>query len=307
LARADQSAQAAVVGIDVGGTFTDLFYLDGQEPRARIVKVATTSPDPSLGVIEAMERAQIDAADVARFLHGTTIATNALIERRGAECALITTEGFRDILELGRRDRPQIYGLSGKHVPLISRDRRWEVGERIDHLGRVIVSLDEQRLRELADALRGEELQTVVVCFLHSYVDPTHERRARELLLEAEPRWHVVLSSDVLSEYYEFERTSTAVVQGYLQPLVAEYAARLGERLSTAGFRGEALIMQSNGGLIPASRAGELASHIVRSGPAAGVIAATRLANEAGFDRVITGDMGGTSFDVAVSIDGELT
>jgi N-methylhydantoinase A len=295
------------VGVDVGGTFTDLFFLDGDDPHPRIVKVATTSPDPSLGVIEALARAELDASGLARFLHGTTIATNALIERRGARCALITTTGFRDILELGRRDRPHIYGLTGKHEPLIARDQRWEVDERIDHRGRVLVALDEQRVRELGDALRGEELQTIVVCFLHSYVDPTHERRARELLLEAEPRWHVVLSSAVLSEYYEFERTSTAVVQGYLQPLVADYAARLGERLSGSSFDGEALIMQSNGGLIPASRAGEQASHIVRSGPAAGVIAATRLANEAGFERVITGDMGGTSFDVAVSVGGELT
>jgi len=295
------------VGVDVGGTFTDLFFLDGDDPRPRIVKVATTSPDPSLGVIDALERAEIDACGLARFLHGTTIATNALIERRGAKCALITTTGFRDVLELGRRDRPHIYGLSGKHQPLIARDQRWEVDERIDYRGRVLVALDEQRLRELADALRGEELEAIVVCFLHSYVDPAHERRARELLLEAEPRWHVVLSSAVLSEYYEFERTSTAVVQGYLQPLVADYAARLGERLKGSGFDGEALIMQSNGGLIPASRAGEQASRIVRSGPAAGVIAATRLAKEAGFDRVITGDMGGTSFDVAVSLGGELT
>jgi N-methylhydantoinase A len=299
--------ERAVVGVDVGGTFTDLFFVDSEDPRPRIVKVATTSPDPSLGVIEALERAEIDASGLARFLHGTTIATNALIERRGASCALITTTGFRDVLELGRRDRPHIYGLTGKHEPLIPRDRRWEIDERIDHRGRELVALDEERVTELAEALRGEALQTLVVCFLHSYVDPAHERRARELLLAVEPRWHVVLSSAVLSEYYEFERTSTAVVQGYLQPLVAGYAARLGERLSSAGFGGEALIMQSNGGLVPASRVGDLACHIVRSGPAAGVIAATSLAKDAGFDRVITGDMGGTSFDVAVSLGGELT
>jgi N-methylhydantoinase A len=308
-ARSTRSSMGnrAVVGVDVGGTFTDLFFLDGGDPRPRIVKVPTTSPDPSAGVIDALERAEIDAPGLSQFLHGTTIATNALIERRGATCALITTTGFRDILELGRRDRPHIYGLSGKHKPLIARDQRWEADERIDHRGNVLVKLDEQRITELAAGLRGEGLQTIVVCFLHSYVNPAHEERARELLLAVEPRWHVVISSAVLSEYYEFERTSTAVVQGYLQPLVTSYATRLGERLSSAGFRGEALIMQSNGGLIPASRAGEQASHIVRSGPAAGVIAATRLANEAGFDRVITGDMGGTSFDVAVSLGGQLT
>jgi N-methylhydantoinase A len=297
----------SIVGVDVGGTFTDLFYIDAADSRPRIVKVPSTTPDPSVGVIDALRAAGIDGSELTQFLHGTTIATNALIERRGAASALLTTTGFRDILELGRRDRPHIYGLTGKHQPLIARNQRWEIDERMDYRGEVLVPLDEQRLIELAQALRDEDLQSIVVSFLHSYVNPAHEQRARELLLEVEPRWHVVISSAVLSEYYEFERTSTAVVQGYLEPLVASYAAQLGEQLSNWGFGGEPLIMQSNGGLIPAPNAGERASHMVRSGPAAGVIAAARLAAEAGFEHVITGDMGGTSFDVAVSLDGRPT
>jgi N-methylhydantoinase A len=296
----------SIVGVDVGGTFTDLFYLN-DDARPRIVKVPSTSPDPSEGVIDALRRAEIDGSALAQFLHGTTIATNALIERRGAACALLTTAGFRDVLELGRRDRPHIYGLTGKHQPLIPRDQRWEVDERIDYRGRILVPLDEARVSELAHALRGEQLQTIVVSLLHSYVNSAHEERVRELLLEVEPDWHVVISSAVLSEYYEFERTSTAVVQGYLEPLVAEYAEQLGKKLSDWGFQRDALIMQSNGGLISARHAGQRASHMVRSGPAAGVIAAVRLAAEAGFEHVITGDMGGTSFDVAVSLNGQPT
>jgi N-methylhydantoinase A len=297
----------SIVGVDVGGTFTDLFYIADGDPHPRIVKVPSTAPDPSVGVIDALLRADIDGSRLSQFLHGTTIATNALIERRGAACALITTTGFRDILELGRRDRPHIYGLTGKHEPLIARDQRWEIDERVDYRGEVLIELDEQQLTALAQELRSEDLQTIVVSFLHSYVNPAHEQRARDLLLAVEPQWHVVISSDVLSEYYEFERTSTATVQGYLEPLVAGYAAQLAQKLSDWGYGREALIMQSNGGLIPASHAGERASHMVRSGPAAGVIAAARLAAEAGFDHVITGDMGGTSFDVAVSLDGRPT
>jgi N-methylhydantoinase A len=254
--------------------------------------------------MDALTQAGVDPSELVQFLHGTTIATNALIERRGARCALLTTRGFRDVLELGRRDRPQIYGLSGKHQPLIPRDRRWEVDERVDFRGAVVTPLDEDGVRELAVALVEEDVATVVISFLHSYVNPVHEERVRELLLEVNPEWHTVTSSSVLREYYEFERTSTAVIQGYLQPLVTDYAARLVERLTTWGFAREALIMQSNGGLIPAERAGERAGHMLRSGPAAGVIAAAAIATEAGYDRVITGDMGGTSFDVAISLNG---
>jgi N-methylhydantoinase A len=295
---------STLVGIDVGGTFTDLFEPgeDGAPPR--VVKVPSRPDDPSLAVMDALATADVDPSRLVQFLHGTTIATNALIERRGARCALLTTRGFRDILELGRRDRPQVYGLSGKHQPLIPRDRRWEVDERIDYRGRVVEPLDEARVRELALALVDEDVATVVISFLHAYVNPAHEERVRELLLEVHPEWHTVTSNSVLREYYEFERTSTAVIQGYLQPLVTDYAQALVERLQEWGFSNDALIMQSNGGLIPASRAGERAGHLLRSGPAAGVIAAARIASEAGYDRVITGDMGGTSFDVAISLDG---
>lgn len=292
------------MGIDVGGTFTDLYMRQEPEGIPHVVKVPSTPEDPSVGVLDALLAAKLAGDEVGALLHGTTIATNALIERRGARCALITTHGFRDVLELGRRDRPHIYGLTGQQNPLIARDQRWEVYERIDHTGRILIPLDEQEVHNLADALTNEPLEAIIVSLLHSYANPAHEERVRELFLEVKPNWHVVTSNSVLREYYEFERTSTAVVQGYLQPLVDRYAKHLGERLSDWGFKHDALVMQSNGGLVPARRAGELAVNMIRSGPAAGVIAATTIAAEAGFSQVITGDMGGTSFDVAISLDG---
>ena len=293
----------AIVGIDVGGTFTDLFHA-ADDGALKVVKVPSTPDDPSVGVLDALTAAGLEGASLGALLHGTTIATNALIERRGARCALITTRGFRDVLELGRRDRPSIYGLTGVQRPLIDRDQRWEVEERLDHKGAVVTPLDEDRVRELAAALSADGIDAVVVSFLHSYANPAHEERAAELLREADPDWHVVTSNTVMREYYEFERTSTAVVQGYLQPLVSRYADRLVEKLSAWGFASDALIMQSNGGAVPAARMGERAAHMIRSGPAAGVIAAARIASEAGFEKIVTADMGGTSFDVGISLDG---
>ncbi len=296
-----------IVGIDVGGTFTDLFYSEDGATARTTLKVPSTPGDPSRGLVDALSAASIDPAALDLIVHGTTIATNAVIERRGARCALVTTQGFRDVLELGRRDRPHIFGLTGVQNPLIPRDLRWEVDERLDHHGVVLRSLDENGLRAVAGTLRDERVEAVVIAFLHSYANPAHEERARDILREIEPRWEIVTSSSVIREYYEFERTSTAAVQGYLQPLIARYARNLQERLSGWGFDRQTLIMQSNGGVIPLPQLAERAAYIVRSGPAAGVIAAARLAGEAGFGKVITGDMGGTSYDVAVVVDGEPT
>ncbi|HVX98585.1 MAG TPA: hydantoinase/oxoprolinase family protein [Pseudorhodoplanes sp.] len=296
---------AGSVGIDVGGTYTDL-YFSGDDGRVeRVVKVPSTPQDPSIGLINALRAAEIRQDDLDQILHGTTIATNAVIERRGARCALITTRGFRDVLELGRRDRPHMYGLTGIQRPLIPRDRRWEVDERMDYQGNVLVPLKPQQVRELAAVLKGEKLDAIVVSLLHSYANPAHEETIRDILLEIEPAWEVVISSGVIREYYEFERTSTAVVQGYLQPLVSRYAKSLLDKLKNWGFDRQTLIMQSNGGVVPVKELGSRAAFIVRSGPAAGVTAAAELAAEAGFSRIITGDMGGTSFDVAVVIDGK--
>ena len=291
-----------IVGIDVGGTFTDLFYSGAK--GLSVLKVPSTPDDPSRGLIDAITAAGLDLRDLDVILHGTTIATNAVIERRGARCALITTEGFRDILELGRRDRQAMYGMTGVQNPLIPRRMRWEVRERMNHRGEVVTPLDEARLVALAAALAADGVDAVVVSFLHAYANPAHELRAKAILQAARPDWEVVASHEIVREYYEFERTSTAVVQGYLQPLVARYARNLMERLAALNFARQTLVMQSNGGLVPLAQLSGRAANIVRSGPAAGVMAAARIAGEAGFASVITGDMGGTSYDVAVVING---
>ena len=294
-----------VVGIDVGGTFTDLFFSRDGAGVDRVLKVPSTPDDPSRGLVDALAAAAVQPGDIDLIVHGTTIATNAVIERKGARCALVTTKGFRDILELGRRDRQRMYGLTGVQNPLIPRALRWEVEERLDHEGNVVRPLDDEAVRALARVLVELEVEAVVVALLHSYANPAHEERVRAILLESNAGWQVVTSSSVVREYYEFERTSTAAVQAYLQPLVSRYADNLQARLVERGFGTQTLVMQSNGGLVPLEQLGGRAANIVRSGPAAGVMAAARLAAEAGFDNVVTGDMGGTSYDVAVVVGGE--
>ena len=296
---------AGIVGIDVGGTFTDLFYSGDATRGHQILKVPSTPQDPSVGLLSALQAAGLGPHELDAILHGTTIATNAVIERKGARCALVTTTGFRDILELGRRDRPTMYGLEGAHEPLVPRDLRFEVNERLDYEGAVVTPLDVQQLRAVGQALLEAKVESVVISFMHAYANTAHEDLARTELLAINPAWEVVTATSVVREYYEFERTSTGVVQGYLQPLVARYAKNLALKLAGWGYEREVAIMQSNGGVAPLRQLGQRAAYIVRSGPAAGVTAAARLADEAGFSHIITADMGGTSFDVAVVINGE--
>ena len=296
---------AGIVGIDVGGTFTDLFFSGDAKRPHLILKVPSTPQDPSIGLLNSLKAAGLTPGELDAILHGTTIATNAVIERKGATCALITTLGFRDILELGRRDRPNMYGLEGTHEPLVPRDLRFEVNERLDFEGNVLVPLDVDGLRAIGKVLLQSKVESVVIAFLHAYANPAHELQARDILAAINPAWELVTATSVVREYYEFERTSTAVVQGYLQPLVARYAKNLARQLSNWGYERDIAIMQSNGGVAPLRQLGQRSAYIVRSGPAAGVMAAARLAGEAGFTHIITADMGGTSFDVAVVINGE--
>jgi N-methylhydantoinase A len=296
---------ATFIGIDVGGTFTDLFCRNLETGEEKVLKVPSTPDQPARGLLDALKASQVPPDEIAALIHGTTIATNAVIERRGARCALITTMGFRDVLELGRRDRPDVFGLTGTQNPLIPRDRRWEVSERLDHNGQVLTPIAEDEVRRLGAIFKADGIESIVVSFLHAYANPQHEHRAREILLEIDPGFQIVLGTDVLREQYEFERTSTAVVQGFLQPLVGGYAAQLTASLHEYGYDKDTLVMQSNGGVISLSQLGNRAAHIIRSGPAAGVVAAARIAEQAGFRNVITGDMGGTSYDVAVIIDGQ--
>ena len=293
-----------LIGVDIGGTFTDVVVLDLEHPSIEIGKVASTPDDPSRALPAGLDALGVSSSDVELVVHGTTVATNAILERKGGCCGLIATRGFRDILELRRRDRPHLYGLTGSYEPLIPRYHRLEVTERMSAQGEVLTALDEDGLIEAAERLAGEGVEAIVLSFLNSYINPEHERRAKAVLERHRPELPVVASSDVLPLFREFERTSTAVVNAYVQPVVGRYLDRLQGRLRERGYGKDLLIMQSNGGMMSAEAAGRLSVNTVLSGPAAGVIAATKIAAESGFDNLIAYDMGGTSLDVSLVVEG---
>jgi N-methylhydantoinase A len=296
-------AERARVGIDVGGTFTDLVAL--VEGRVVAAKVLSTPIDQSRGVMVALERAQLDPDDTAALAHGTTVATNALLERKGARTALVTTEGFRDVIEIGRQDRPALYDLTkGRPAPLVERDLRFTVSERCGPAGE-IEPLDEDSVREAARVIAGAGVEAVAVCFLFSFLYPEHERRAKELLTEALDGVAVSLSSEVLPEFREYERFSTTAADAYLSPRLEHYLANLASEVTRRGFPAP-LVMQSSGGVIAASEAVRRAAACVLSGPAGGVVGAAFTARRSGFSDVLTFDMGGTSTDVAPVVAGEV-
>ena len=297
-----------LVGIDVGGTFTDFVVSDGGE--LRIYKLPTTPDDQSRAIVDGLKDLGVEAADV---VHGMTVATNALLERKGAQTALLTTEGFADVLVLGRQNRPHIYHLYQERPPTLVADPwRLEVAERVTHTGEVARALDEEQVRELAARLATAEIESLAIAFLFSYRNPDHEIRAAELIRATCPDLPLSLSSEILPEYREFERTSTTVINAYVQPLVARYLQRLAQALEHSSVR----IMQSNGGAIGLQQAAAQAARVVLSGPAGGVVGAYDVARQAaevevGNDpdsgnageaepRIITFDMGGTSTDVAL-------
>jgi N-methylhydantoinase A len=293
------------IGVDVGGTFTDLLALDPASGTFRVAKVPSTPEDQSVGFIAGLAALETDLATVAALVHGTTVATNAVLERKGARCGLITTAGFRDVLELGRRTRPNPYGMTGSFEALIPRDLRTEVAERIDAAGRVLTPLDEAAVRQAAHDLVERGADALVIHFIHSYANPAHERRCGEIVREIWPNRFVTLGSDILREVREFERGSTAALNGYVQPIVSRYLGRLSQNLRSAGLANELLVMQGNGGMMAVGTAIDLAVHTVMSGPAAGAIAAARIGVQAGHPNLVACDMGGTSFDVSLIAAGE--
>lgn len=297
------SGASLVVGVDVGGTFTDLFFLDEASGRCWIGKVPSTRGREAEGFLAGL--ADLAPGDIRTIVHGTTVGTNALLERRGGKAALLTTEGFRDVLEMRRRDRPRTWGLWGQFTPVVPRDRRREVAERIRADGSIDTPLDEDSLVAEARALLAEGVEALAVCFINAYANPAHERRAGALLRALWPNDYVTISSDILPEIREFERTSTTVLNAYLQPVVARYLDRLEQDLATAGITGQLLIVQSNGGVMSVADARARPVRTALSGPAAGVIAAAHIAASAGFANVVTGDVGGTSFDVSLIANGE--
>lgn len=296
---------SGIAGVDVGGTFTDILVLDEATRSARVAKVPSTRTREAAGFLDGLRAAGAELTGLGAIVHGTTVGTNALLERTGAACGLIATAGFGDVLEMRRRDRPTTWGLRGSFTPVIPRDLRIEVAERTGADGSVVTAVDPEEVRAAARELLARGAQAVVVSFVNAYADDTNEQAALVVLREAWPNEHVAAASAILGEMREFERTSTAALNGTLQPVVGNYLHALERDLGGAGFGGELLVVQSNGGVMTAEEAGRLPIRTALSGPAAGVIAAARVAAAAGVPDVISCDMGGTSFDVALVAGGE--
>ena len=294
-----------VVGVDVGGTFTDLVMLDQADGTVRLAKVPSTIDNQAFGVLAALDEAEADYPNLDLIIHGTTTTTNAVLERKLSKTGLITTQGFRDILELGRRTRPQAYGMTGTFTPVIPRDLRLEVAERMDAAGDVVTPLDEVGVRTAADTLLAVGCESVVIHFLHAYANPDHERRAAEIVTGMWPNDHVTMGHALLSESREFERGVTAAVNASVQPLLERYIGRLTDELSGQGYGGEVLVMNGNGGMVSAKDVAREAAKTVMSGPASGVMAAAYTGRQAGITNLLTYDMGGTSTDVALILGAE--
>ena len=287
------------IGVDVGGTFTDLVAI-APDGAVSVRKVLTTPADQSEAVASALNG--FHAASVDRIVHGTTVATNALLERKGARVVLCATLGFTDVIALRRQDRASLYDLSVHHpAPLVAPDLVVGVDERIAPEG-VVRALTSQEARRVAMAVHALKPDVVAVCLLHAYADPSHERLLRDALAAELPAVDVVLSSEVFPEIREFERTTTTVAEAYLRPRVAEYLRRLSERLERAGFVQPA-VMTSSGGMTPARDASYRASQLALSGPAGGVVGAATILDRLGIDQALTIDIGGTSADVGLILD----
>ena len=294
-----------LIGVDVGGTFTDLIKLDQNTGKVRLAKVASTIENQAFGVMQSIAEAETNLKNVALVVHGTTTTTNAVLERKLSRTGLITTAGFRDVLELGRRTRPQPYGMKGHFLPIIPRDLRLEVGERMDYAGRILIPLNESSVREAGKKLLDQGVESVVVHFLHAYANPEHELRAAEILAEFWPNEYITTGHSLLSESREFERGVTAAVNAAVQPILKRYINKLDSELEAEGYAGELLVMNGNGGTVSAKRVVREAAKTVMSGPASGVIAAAYTGTAAGRPNLITYDMGGTSTDVALIRGGE--
>ncbi len=296
------------LGVDVGGTFTDAVLYDGR--ALHYGKAPSTPGDPARGVLAAVELLGADLSRVERFVHGVTIATNAILERRGAEVWLLTTEGFRDVLEIARTNRPVLYDIKSlKTPPLVPRTRALEVRERLMFDGSVRVPLKEKEVRSALAQMPRKPPPTgaaLAVCFLHSYANPAHEQAAARIAAKALPGWFVCASAEVLPQFREYERFNTTALNAYVGPLMARYLERLRGELAARGYRGPVFIMNSNGGVGSVERAKRLPVSTVLSGPAGGVAAARHLGARLAIGNQITCDMGGTSTDVCLIHEGQV-
>ena len=297
-------AQGKIIGVDVGGTFTDLMMVDADDGHIRVAKTPTTLDNQAFGVLNALDTAEVALSQVDLIVHGTTTTTNAVLERKLSKTGLITTAGFRDVLELGRRTRPQAYGMTGQFTPVIPRDLRLEVPERMDAGGHILTPLDEDATRTAVQRLKEQGCEALVIHFLHAYANPAHELRATEIAAEIWPNSYITAGHQLLSETREFERGVTAAVNASVQPLLERYVARLRKELVGKGYMGDMLVMNGNGGMVSSHEVAREAAKTVMSGPASGVMAAAYTGKRAGEVNLLTYDMGGTSTDVALVRNG---
>jgi len=294
-----------VVGVDVGGTFTDVFFLNEKDGSCDVAKLPSTRSDQSQGIREGIAQRRDNLGEVSLIIHGTTVGTNALLERKGAKCGIITTKGFRDVIEMRRRDRPETWGLWGMFEPVVPRDLRVEVDERVLADGTLHTEVDLAEVKQATATLLERGAQSVCIFFMNSYANDANEVAATKVVKELWPNEHITSSSEILPEIREFERCSTSTLNAYLQPPIGDYLERLEGGLRDGGFGGEILIVQSNGGVMSVDTARSFPVRTALSGPAAGVIAGAHIGTSAGFPNLITCDMGGTSFDVSLVADGE--
>lgn len=298
------SVDRGIVGVDVGGTFTDLLLFDEATRAFRTAKVPSQRGNEAAGFMNGL-RTLGSLERVASIVHGTTVGTNTLLERRGPKIGVITTRGFRDVLEMRRRDRRSTWGLWGDFTPIADRDMRLEVNERTLADGTLRVAVDADEVRAAAQTLRERGAQALVIIFINAYANADNERHALAAAREVWPNEHLSASHQVLPEIREFERSSTAALNAYLQPVVGDYLAKLEAELGGSGFGGQFHIVQSNGGVMSTETARRLPVRTALSGPAAGVMAAAAIARAAGYGNVITCDLGGTSFDVSLIAQGQ--
>jgi len=303
------------VAVDIGGTFTDATLIDEESGAVSIAKVLTTPADASEGFMQAVDRAladanladaRIEAAQVGFVVHATTVATNAIIEGKIARGGFVTTEGFRDLLEIARQVRPSLYDTQfEKAKPLVPRDRAVTVAERLGPAGEVLRALEDDSVRAAAKILRREKVETVAVCLLHAYVNPEHEQRVGAILAEELPGVPVSLSAEVAPEFREYLRASTTVINAVIRPVVERYLERIESRLAGVGVRAKLLVMQSSGGVFSSEAARTRPVFMVESGPAAGVIASAYLGETLGRPDILSFDMGGTTAKVGLIQDGQ--
>lgn len=294
------------VAVDIGGTFTDLAAIDGG--ALELEKTSTTPANFADGVLTAVEKSVLDPASLDQFVHGTTVVINAITERDGQETALLTTGGFRDVLDITRANRPDMFNYQyEKPEPFVPRRHRWEVDERVDQAGSILTPLDEDGVREAAREMRAQGLDTIAVCYVHGYENPEHEQRTRELIEEEYPEAYVTLSHELTKEYREYERTNTTVLNSYVRPIADAYLDNLETRLNDRDLTGSKYAMKSNAGTASFAEARRTPVEMVESGPVGGVYGAAHVGEQIGTPDVISFDMGGTTAKASLVQDGNVT